>query len=91
MVDCWTFALVLVIVGEDLVGWPIAAIKDHSKIWDFIIVGESLNLYHIESIVINKWKCDISSYFLKSSQKADEDQQLAGIFVWLWFLLKKMS
>ena len=49
----------MVIVGEDLVGWPIAAIKDQFKTWDFIIVGEFLNLYHIESILINNWKCDI--------------------------------
>ena len=59
MVDCWTFVLVVVIVGEDLVGGPIAAIKDQSKIWDLIKVVESPNLYHIESVVINKWRCDI--------------------------------
>ena len=59
MVDCWAFVLVVVVVGEDLVGGPIAAIKDQSKIWDLIKVVESLNLYHIESIVINKCKCDV--------------------------------
>ena len=39
--------------------WTNCSYKISIKDMDLIKVVESLNLYHIESIVIHKWKCDI--------------------------------